>query len=69
MGITRRHNGADLTHGPLTVHEPAVRERFTIAVSPRIGITRNVDWPLRFYIAGNAFVSRAPARAAGNSAP
>jgi DNA-3-methyladenine glycosylase len=70
MGITRRHNGADLTHGPLTVHEPAVRERFTIAVSPRIGITRNADWPLRFYITGNTFVSRVPARrAAGGSAP
>jgi 3-methyladenine DNA glycosylase Mpg len=31
-----------------------------IAVSPRIGITKCADWPLRFYIEGNPFVTRAP---------
>lgn len=58
LGITLRHNGADLTRGPLTVREPERGETFEIAVSPRIGITRNVDWPLRFFIAGNRFVSK-----------
>lgn len=65
MGITLRHNGADLTRGALTVrgtsqgtvHERAGQEAFEIGVSPRIGITRCVDWPLRFFIAGNRFVS------------
>ena len=57
MGITRRHNGADLTRGPLTVHPPEREEPFRIGVSPRIGITRNRDWPLRFFIAGSPFVS------------
>jgi DNA-3-methyladenine glycosylase len=57
MGITRRHNGADLTRGTLTVREPNCKESFDISASPRIGITKNADWPLRFFIAGNRFVS------------
>jgi DNA-3-methyladenine glycosylase len=58
LGITLRHNGVDLTRGPLIIQEPSASQPFDIAVSPRIGITRNADWPLRFFIAGNAFVSR-----------
>ncbi len=57
LGITLRHNGADLTRGPLTLHEPAPAAAFEIGISPRIGITHNADWPLRFFIAGNGFVS------------
>ena len=59
LGITLRHYGADLTRGPITVSEPAKAEKFEIAVTPRIGITHNADWPLRFLIAGNPCVSRA----------
>lgn len=58
MGIDLLQNGADLTGGRLTVHEPESREEFEIAVSGRIGLTHNADWPLRFFIAGNRFVSR-----------
>ena len=58
LGITLRHNGADLTRGPITMQEPAAAEEFEVAVSPRIGITHNADWPLRFFIRGNRFVSR-----------
>ena len=49
MGITRAHNGRDLTRGPLTVRQGPPR-RFRIAVSPRIGIRHCADWPLRFYV-------------------
>jgi DNA-3-methyladenine glycosylase len=59
MGITRRHNGADLTKGDLTVREPADPPKFETGVSPRIGITHCADWPLRFFIRGNPYVSRA----------
>jgi DNA-3-methyladenine glycosylase len=64
LGITLEHYGADLTRGPLTVHETAGREAFEIAVSRRIGITKAADLPLRFFISGNRFVSHSPAGAA-----
>jgi DNA-3-methyladenine glycosylase len=60
MGITRRHNGADVTSGSLTVRSWPDDSRFEIDVSPRIGIRYCRDWPLRFFIAGNPCVSRHP---------
>jgi DNA-3-methyladenine glycosylase len=58
LGITRKQNGADLTRGPLQVRRLAETQRFDIEVTPRVGITHCADWPLRFLIAGNRFVSR-----------
>lgn len=57
MQISRRHNGVDVTRGELTVLDagPAAEE---IAVSPRIGITQCAEWPLRFFLKGNASVSK-----------
>lgn len=49
MGITRRLNGADLTSGSLLV-EPGEALSFNIDVTPRIGISQCVDWPLRFVL-------------------
>jgi len=62
LGITLEHYGADLTRGPLTIHAPASNEKFDIATSPRIGINKSADLPLRFFIRGNRFVSREPRR-------
>ena len=62
LGITLEHYGADLTRGPLTIHTPASDEKFSIATSPRIGINKSADLPLRFFIPGNRFVSREPRR-------
>jgi DNA-3-methyladenine glycosylase len=58
MGIGRRHNGADVTRGRLTVRRPPDYSPPRIAASPRIGITKAADWELRFYLPGNPFVSR-----------
>ena len=58
LGITRKQNGADLTRGPLQVRRSAEEPAFEVEVTPRIGITHNADWPLRFLISGNHFVSR-----------
>jgi DNA-3-methyladenine glycosylase len=58
MGITRKHNGADLVEGPLEVRRPFEESPFDIQVTPRIGITHCADWPLRFVVAGNRFSSR-----------
>jgi DNA-3-methyladenine glycosylase len=58
LNITRKHNGADVTRGPITVHRRNEEPPIRIVTTPRIGITHCADWPLRFYVAGNAFVSR-----------
>ncbi len=58
MGITRKHNGADLTSGDLHVRAPHKGPRIEIDVTPRVGIRHCADWPLRFLIRGNRFVSR-----------
>lgn len=57
LGITRAQNGVDVTRGPLTVRAPRRKEPFEIEVTPRIGIRQCADWPLRFTIKGNPFVS------------
>jgi DNA-3-methyladenine glycosylase len=63
LAITRAHNGVDLTRGKLTLHAPpdqdSLPERtLDIAVTPRIGITKCVDWPLRFVLKNTKCVSR-----------
>ena len=55
MNITRSHNGADLTRGDLVIRN--AHNRFEIEVTPRIGIRHCVEWPLRFLIKGNPYVS------------
>src|SRR5665213_2121414 len=57
LAITRADNGADLTKGDLTIRAPLVRSAFEVAVTPRIGITKCADLPLRFIMRGNRFVS------------
>jgi DNA-3-methyladenine glycosylase len=59
LGISRKNNGDDVTRGPITVHEPVRPAKIEILTTPRVGITHCADWPLRFHIAGNRFVSRA----------
>jgi DNA-3-methyladenine glycosylase len=58
MGITRKLNGADLTASALQVRRPRAEPAIEMLTTPRIGITHCADWPLRFVIAGNRFVSR-----------
>lgn len=58
LGITRQHTGMDMTRGDLVVLARSEAPRFEIAVTPRIGITKCAELPLRFFIAGNRFVSR-----------
>jgi DNA-3-methyladenine glycosylase len=59
LGITRAHYGADLTRGALVVREPAEPPRLEIQVTRRVGIRECADWPLRFLVKGNRFVSKA----------
>jgi len=65
MGITRAQNGMDVTRGEFAVREPREEAQIEIVVTPRIGISECADWPLRFLIGGNRFVSRTPKQARG----
>jgi DNA-3-methyladenine glycosylase len=58
LGIKIAHNGVDVTEGPITIHAPERAEQFEIATTPRVGITKSADLPLRFFIKGNPSVSR-----------
>jgi DNA-3-methyladenine glycosylase len=58
MAITRAQNGADVTSGELVVRTQAGGSSFAIETTPRIGITKSADLPLRFLIRGNGFVSQ-----------
>ena len=63
LGITTRQNGADLTRGRLVIAPPDTPREFRIVRGPRVGITRSTELLLRFWIAGNAHVSRTGSRA------
>ena len=54
LGITRAHNGADVTRGSLVVREAPGEGEMQIEVTPRIGITRSAELPLRFVLLGTA---------------
>ncbi len=59
FGITRaRDNGCDLTspHSSLWIGDDSFRAT-KIQISPRIGITKAADQPLRYFLPGNPFVS------------
>jgi DNA-3-methyladenine glycosylase len=57
LAITRAMTGVDMTRGSLVVRSGGL-EDIEIVVTPRIGITKCADWPLRFFVKGNRFVSR-----------
>ena len=58
LGITLDDNGASLLSGSLSLHAPGKRdEPFEVGVSARIGISKAVEHPYRFFILDNAHVS------------
>ena len=62
LGVTGEHNGLQLNRPPLTICRGDTFPDDQVVVGPRIGITRAADWPLRWYIADNPYVSNAPRR-------
>jgi DNA-3-methyladenine glycosylase len=59
LGIDKELYGHDLTVEPLVLEFAPLLPRETIGRSPRVGISKNIDAPKRFFIEGNEFVSRA----------
>jgi len=58
LAVTGRLDGVSLQRGPLRIVRGPARQRLDIITTPRIGITRARDWPLRFLIGGSPWVSR-----------
>jgi len=58
LGITGAHTGKALQRKPLVIREgePVTDDR--VEITARIGITKSADWPLRYVVRGNRFVSR-----------
>ena len=59
LGIDKELYGHDLTVEPLVLGFAPLLPGETIGRSPRVGISKNIDAPKRFFIEGNEFVSRA----------
>lgn len=59
LGIDKELYGHELTVEPLVLEFAPLLPGETIGSSPRVGISKNIDAPKRFFIEGNEFVSRA----------
>jgi len=58
LGITGAMTGKSLQRKPIVIREGAGVADNDVEVTARIGITKSADWPLRFIIRGNKYVSR-----------
>lgn len=58
LKIDRHWNGHDLRKMPLQFIVRPPLPQTSIVRSPRVGITKAVDKPWRFYVAGNPYVSK-----------
>jgi DNA-3-methyladenine glycosylase len=65
LGITRDLDGKRMAGSSVLVRRPARSEERQIAITPRIGITKAIDWPLRFCLAGSSWTSRSPLKQQG----
>jgi DNA-3-methyladenine glycosylase len=58
LGITRAHNGCDLARGPVVISgRPRAFGDAVVQRDRRIGITKAVDLPWRFCVAGSRYLS------------
>ena len=58
LGITGSMSGKSLQRKPIVIREGEPVADNAIQTTTRIGITRSADWPLRWLVRGNGFVSR-----------
>ena len=58
LGIDRDLDGLAMAGGPVMVLRGNRVTASTVSATPRIGITKAADWPLRFHLAGSPWTSR-----------
>ena len=57
LGITGAMNGMSLRQRPIVIREGEQVASSDVEVTTRIGISRSADWPLRWIVKDNRFVS------------
>jgi DNA-3-methyladenine glycosylase len=60
LGIGRSHNGRPLQRPPIVIRSGSAVPDSGVTVTPRIGISQAADWPLRWFVTGNPYVSKTP---------
>ena len=60
MAIDGAMSGTSLRTGPIVIREGAAVPDDAVVVTPRIGITRAAEWPLRYLVRDDPYVSVTP---------
>ena len=61
MGIDGSMDGTALRDGPVIIRVGEPVADGDVVVTPRIGIVKAADWPLRYFVRDDPFVSKTPA--------
>jgi DNA-3-methyladenine glycosylase len=60
LGITGAMNGLPLRRGAIEILRGEPVPDGQVAITARIGITKSAEWPLRWFVADNPYVSKTP---------